>query len=151
MTRKTLVAVIALIYIVTGIFSFCNSWTPSPSEVFVFNFYALVGGVLALYAGFAMFRLNELGRKLVVILLSIRVIINLLLVLRVLQNGTGLGVENRFGEIVYRMESPYAFQGFLLVWIIIAALTIVFLSQNKTKEIFVSEVIRDEEPDVNFE
>lgn len=151
MTRKTLVAVIALVYMVTGLLRFCNSWAPTPSELYVFNFYALIGGVLALYAGFAMLRLNELGRKLVVILLSIRVIMNLLLILRVIQVGTELGVENRFREIVYRIENPYAFPVFLVVWIIIAVLAILFLSQKETKAIFVPEVTRDEEADIIFE
>src|SRR5688572_16323728 len=148
MTRNFLVAAIALIYMVLGLLSFCNSWTPSSSELFVINPFSLVGGLLALYAGFAMFRLNEFGRKLVVILLSIRVIINLLLVLRVLQADAGLGVENRFGELIYQIESPYAFQGFLLVWSVIALLMIVFLSQKETKEIFVPEETRDIEPDI---
>ena len=151
MTRKTLVAATALIYMITGLLSFCNSWTPSSSELLVFNFYLFVGGVLALYAGFAMFRLNEFGRKLVVIMLSIRVIVNVLLVLRVLQAGVGSGIENRFGEIIYQIRSPYAFQGFLLIWIIIALLMIIFLSQKETKAIFVSEATRDEEPDIIFE
>jgi len=151
MTRKLLVAAIALIYLVWGFLSFCNSWTPSPSELFVINLFPFVGGLLAVFAGFAMFRLNELGRKLIVILLSIRVILNGLLVLRVLQDGPALGVQNRFGEIIYRIESPYAFQGFLLVWIIIALLTIMFLSQTETKAIFVPEVTRDKEPDIIFE
>ena len=85
------------------------------------------------------------------ILLSIRVILDVLLVLRVLQHSPELGIENRFGEIVYRIESPYAFLGFLLAWIIIALLTIIFLSQNETKALFVSEVTRDKEPDIIFE
>ena len=85
------------------------------------------------------------------ILLSIRVIINLLLVLQVLQADARLGVENRFGELIYQIESPYAFQGFLLVWSVIALLMIVFLSQKETKEIFVPEETRDVEPDIIFE
>jgi hypothetical protein len=151
MTRKMLIAVIALIYLISGILSFCNSWTPSSSVLFNFNFYRFVGGVLALYAGFAMFRLNEFGRKLIVILLSIRVIMNVLLVLRVLKVGDGLGVENRFGEVIYRIESPYVFQGFLLAWILVAMLTISFLSQKETKAIFAPEVTKDVEPDIVFE
>jgi hypothetical protein len=65
------------------------------------------------------------------------------------QSQCKLGVENRFGEMVYRIEIPYAFQGFLLVWTIIALLTIIFLSQKETKAIFVPEVVTHEkEPDI---
>ena len=98
-----------------------------------------------------MFRLSEIGRKLVVILLSIRVIMNILLIVRVPQNGSALGVMNRFGEIVYRIESPYILQGYLLVWIILAVLIIVFLSQPATRAIFAPEVIEEKEPDIIFE
>ena len=83
MTRKTLVIIIAFIYMALGLMSFCTSWVPSSSRLFVFNWLPLVGGALAAYAGFAMFRLSEIGRKLVVILLSIRVIMNMLLIIRV--------------------------------------------------------------------
>jgi hypothetical protein len=110
-----------------------------------------VGGAIATYAGFAMFRLNEFGRKLVVLLLSIRVVMNILLILRVIQNGPGLGIQDRFGEIVYRIDSPFAFQGFLLLWIFIAVLMIIFLSQNKTRAIFAPEARHEKEPDIIFE
>ncbi len=98
-----------------------------------------------------MFRLNEFGRKLVVILLSIRVVINVLFILELTKDGAWLGIENRLGEIIYSIESPYAYQGFLLVWIVIALLTIIFLSQSETREIFMPEVTKDVEPDIIFE
>jgi hypothetical protein len=151
MTRKTLVAVIALIYMILGLMSFCNSWGLSSSGSFILRWLPLVGGVLATYAGFAMFRLNEFGRKSVVLLLSIRVVLNVLLILRVLQNGPGLGIQNRFGEIVYRIDSPFVFQGFLLLWILIAVVMIIFLSQTETRAIFAPQVRREQEPDIVFE
>ena len=151
MTRKTLVIIIAFIYMALGLMSFCTSWVPSSSRLFVFNWLPLVGGALAAYAGFAMFRLSEIGRKLVVILLSIRVIMNMLLIIRVPQSGPVLGVMNRFGEIVYRIESPFILQGFLLGWIILAVLIVVFLSQPETRAIFAPEVIEEKEPDIVFE
>jgi hypothetical protein len=151
MTRKILVAAIALIYMVLGLLSFCNSWTPSSSELFVISLFPFVGGVLAIYAGLAMFRVSEFGRKLVVILLSLRVVINILLLLGWLKEGAGLAIKNSIGEIIYRIESPYAYQGFVLVWIIVGLLTILFLSQRETKAIFVSETINEVEPDIIFE
>jgi hypothetical protein len=151
MTRKILVSVIALIYMILGFMTFCNSWGISSSGALILRWLALVGGALATYAGFAMFRLNEFGRKLVVLLLSIRVVINILLILRVLQNGPGLGIDDRFGEIVYRIDSPFVFQGFLLLWSLIAVLMIIFLSQNKTRAIFAPEARHEQEPDIVLE
>jgi hypothetical protein len=156
MTRRTLVAAIALIYMILGLVNFCYSWSPRSSspELFVFSLFPLVGGALAIYAGLAMFRLSEFGRKLVVILLSIRVGINVWTMWRsipYLENGARFGIMNDLGEIVYRAESPYAYQGFLLVWLILALLVIIFLSQRETKEIFVPEVAKDVEPDIIFE
>ena len=151
MTRKTLVSIIALIYTALGLMSFCTSWVPSSSQLLVFKWLPLVGGALAAFAGFAMFRLSETGRKVVVLLLSIRVVMNSWLLVRVPQNSPALGVTNRFGGIIYRIESPYILQGYLLGWIIIAVLLIVFLSQTETKAIFAPEVIEEKEPDIIFE
>ncbi len=151
MTRKILVAVIALIYMILGVMSLCYSWGPSSSGVLVLNWLSLVGGALAIYAGFAMFRLNEFGRKLVVLLLSIRVVMNIFMILWVLRQGPGLGIQDRFGEIVYRIVSPFVFQGFLLLWILFAILMIIFLSQSETRAIFTPEVRHEKEPDIILE
>ena len=153
MIRKILVAVISLIYMALGLWNFYNSLFPvlSSSGLFVIRLFPLVGGALAFYAGLTMFRLNEFGRKLVVVLLSIRVVINALFILWLPKDGAWLGLGNRLGEIIFRMENPYAYQGFLFAWIVIALLTIIFLSQRETREIFVPEATSDVEPDIIFE
>src|SRR5262245_2056876 len=117
MTRKTLVTIMALIYMVTGFANFFSSLlsAASPSGLLVIRIVPLVGGALAFYAGLNMFRLKEFGRKFVVLLLSIRVALNTLLLLRLPSSGAALAVENQLGEIIYRIQSPYAYQGFLLV------------------------------------
>ncbi len=153
MTRKIIVAVIALIYMVLGLLNFYNSLfsSLSSSDMFVLRLFPLVGGALAFYAGLTMFRLNDIGRQLVVVLLFMRVLINALYFLRVPTNDAWLGIENHLGEIIFRIESPYAFQGFLVAWIVIALLTIILLLQSETKKIFVPETTRDAEPDIIFE
>jgi hypothetical protein len=150
MTRKTIIAVIAVIYMVLGLLNLYNALVSAlfSSGLFVVQLFPLVGGVLAFYAGLNMLRLNEFGRKLVVLLLSVRVVINVLFVFRLPREGAWLGVANRLGEIVYRVESPYAYLGFLLVWIAVALLTIVFLSQKETKQIFMFDTPKEVEPDI---
>ncbi len=152
MARKTIIAVIALVYMVLGLLNLYNSLVLVffSSGLFVIHLFPLVGSTLAFYAGLSVFRLKEFGRKLIVILSSVRVVINILFVFRLPKEGAWLGVANRLGEIVYRVENPYAYLGFLLVWIAAALLTIAFLSQRETKQLFVSEASKDKEvePDI---
>lgn len=150
MTRKTIIVVIALLYMVLGILNLYNALVSAlfSSGLFVVQLVPLAGGALAFYAGLSMFRQNEFGRKLVVLLLSIRVMINVLFIFRLPQEGAWLGIANRLGEIVYRVESPSAYLGFLVVWIAIALLIIVFLLQRETKQVFVFEISKDVEADI---
>jgi hypothetical protein len=139
MSRKILVTVISIIYMVLGLWSFANSLFPTSfsSGFFVINLFPLVGGALAFYAGLAMFRLSEFGRKFVVVLLCIRVVINAWLLFYV-KHGAWLGL-NYLGEQIYRIENRYAYPGFILVWIVMGLLTITFLSQRKTRKLFTPE------------
>ena len=153
MTRKISVVTISLIYMFIGLLNVYYSLIPvlSSSGTFVIRLFPLVGGALAFHAGLTMFRLNEFGRKLVIFWLFIRVIINILSILLFLKDGTGFRVENYFGETIYRIENPYALPGFLLAWMLIALLTIIFLSQKETKAIFAPEATKNVEPDIIFE
>ena len=153
MTRKTLVVVISVIYVISGFSNLSNALFSVlfSSGIIVLNLFPLVGGALVLYAGLTLLRFNEFGRKLVVLLLSIRVVMNVLLLLRLPGDGAGFGIRDRLGEIIYSMESPYAFQGFLLAWIVIAFLLTLFLSQKETREIFVPEVKQEVQPGIIFE
>lgn len=153
MTRKTLVGVISLIYMVMGFSNFFSSLLPtvSPSGSFTIKVVPLVGGALVGYAGLTMFRLSEFGRKFVVLLLSTRVVINTALLLRLPLGGAGLGIENCLGELIDKVQSPYAYQVFLLALIVIGSLTIIFLSQRETKEIFMPVTTSDVKPDIILE
>jgi len=155
MTRKILVAVIALAYMVLGLLNSYNSLFPSLSSsgTFVLRLFPLVGSALGFYAGLTMFRRNDFGRQLVVVLLFMRVFVNAFYFLKVPKDDAWLGIENHLGEIVFRIENPYAFQGLLVAWIVIALLAAIFLLQSETKKIFVSEpeIKKDVEPDIIFE
>ncbi|MFT3893447.1 MAG: hypothetical protein QM730_17605 [Anaerolineales bacterium] len=153
MTRKIIISVFASVYMVVGLLNFYNSLFPSLSSsgIFILRLFPLIGGALAFYAGLTLFRQNDFGRQLVVVLLFLRVFINALYFFRMSKDVAWLGIENHLGEIIFRIESPYAFQGFLLAWIIIALLTALFLLQSETKKIFESEVIKDAEPGIIFE
>jgi hypothetical protein len=139
MTRKTLVNAISIIYMVLGLLNFSTALFPtfSSSGLFVIKLFPLVGGALALYAGLAMLRLSDFGRQFVIILLSIRVLTNVW-ALFYLKGGAWLGL-NYLGEQIYRIENRYAYPVFLLVWMVVALLTITFLSQRETKTIFTQE------------
>ncbi len=67
------------------------------------------------------------------------------------KEGAGLAIESNFGEVIYRAQNPYAYQGFLLVMTVVAVLTIVFLSHKETKEIFVPVENSDVKPDIILE
>jgi len=92
---------------IIGFLNFFYSLFPtvSSSGLFVIKVFPLVGGALAFYAGLSMFRLNEFGRKLVILLLSIRIVINAVLLLRLSPDTAGLGIENRLGEIINKIQS----------------------------------------------
>jgi hypothetical protein len=63
----------------------------------------------------------------------------------------GLGIQNHLGEITYRLQSPYVYQGFVLVLIVGGLLTILFLSQRETRAIFVPAETSDRKPDIFLE
>ena len=153
MTRKTSVALIALIYMIIGFLNFFYSLFPtlSSSGLFVIKIFSLVGGALAFYAGLIMLRFNEFGRKLVIFLLSARIIMNAVAFFQLPKEGAGLGIENNFGEMIYRVQNPYAYQGLLLILTVVAVLTITFLSHKETKEIFVPMENSDVKPDIILE
>jgi len=156
MTRKILVVMIALIYMILGLVNGYYSLVPIlfSSGLIVINLFQLVGGALAFHAGLTMFRLDEFGRKLVIFWLYVRVFMNVLLFLWLpfkLTGGAGLGIQNYLGEITHRITIPYTYQGLLFVWTTLVLLIILFLSQKETKAIFAPEATKEIEPDIIFE
>jgi hypothetical protein len=140
MTRKRLVSILSIIYIVTGVWDLgiFLSRLVSSSRSIELDLAPLIVGTLALYIGFYLFRFDEFGRKLAIFLLYIRVAINAaFMVWAASQQEEVVGSSLYFlQEQIYHIENPVAFQVFLAVWIMIAILVIVFLSHKGTKELF---------------
>ncbi len=150
--RKNLVTAFSIIYMVLGLLTFVNSLFPYSSspgfivirfEFVAINLFSLISGVMAFYAGMTMLRLYEFGRKFVIMLLSIRMAANALAIVQFFlyrQDGAWLGLSY-LGEQIYRIENRYAYPVLLVVGIIVALLSITFLSQRETKKIFTQEII----------
>jgi hypothetical protein len=89
--------------------------------------------------------LNNFGRILVLGLLSIRVLINALEILWLLlfpQFSFAIGIRPFYGEPFFETENPYLVAIILFLWLVIALLTLIFLTQKETKNIFMSEVMQ---------
>jgi hypothetical protein len=105
----------------------------------------LIGGVLALYIGFQLFQLHELGRRIAILMLSVRMAINIYFVSWLLarpESAVSSGLYFLDKEI-YRVANPNASEVFLLVWAFLALIVIIFLSQRETKMIFIPETSND--------
>ena len=143
MTRKRMITVLSVIYIINGlwgigVFLYPLSLSPRFIEL---DLAPLVGGVLALYVGFYLFKFDEFGRKLAIFLLYVRVAINSAFMVWAFSRQKEVVESGLYflEEQIYRLDNRYAFQIFLFVWIMIALLLIVFLSQSETKKIFLPE------------
>ena len=143
MTRKKLTTALSIIYIINGlwgigVFLYPLASTPKSIEL---DLAPLMSGVLALYVGFYLFKFDEFGRKLVIFLLYLRVAINSAFMVWAFSRQKEVVESGLYflEEQIYRLDNRYAFQIFLFVWIMIALLVIVFLSQSETKKIFLSE------------
>jgi hypothetical protein len=149
MTRKTLINALSIIYIFTGLWHILIFLHLSTVLTGFINFdlTRLVGGVLALYVGFHLLRFDEFGRKLAVFLLCVRVAINSYFLVWFLTHREGVVSTGIYflKQEIYRIANPYASEVFLVAWILVALLTIVFLSQGATKKIFTAAKTNDSE------
>ena len=143
MTRKKLITALSIIYIISGLWSIGVFLYPlaGPSKSIELDLAPLISGILALYVGFYLFKFDEFRRKFAILLLYVRVAINSAFIVWAFSHqkevvGSGLYFLE---EQIYRLDNRYAFQIFLVVWIMIASLVIVFLSQSETKKIFMAE------------
>ena len=152
MARKRLVTALSILYIMSGLWSiviFLDRASVSAGAINL-DLTRLIGGTLALYVGFHLFRFEELGRKLAILLSSVRVAINMGFIAWSFLQEDALGSALYFLEKqIYHLDQPYAFQIFLFVGVLLAVVTIVFLSQSETKKIFMFE--RAGDGDVSLE
>lgn len=143
MLRKTLLNIISIFYMILGLVNCFNSLFPNwPSDPLAIYLFPLLGSALTFYAGLTMLRLSDIGRKLIIALLSLRVAINTLVILWLLFDNKDVWFDlYYFGEQLYRIENRYTYLGLLLVGVVVALLTIMFLSQKETRKFFDQETI----------
>jgi hypothetical protein len=101
-------------------------------------------GVLGLRAGIYLFKLNELGRKFAIALLSLRIAYNAFFIVRAFFQRDFSFAITYFDTPFFVSKSVYAFVFSLIIWVLIAFGTILFLIQRETKMIFVSETVSEE-------
>ena len=99
-----------------GLLNFYNSLflVLSSSALFVSNFFPLVGGALAFFAGLTCLDCTPLVENSSLYCYPSASSINALLVFRLPEDDACLGLKNRLGEIIYRIENPYAYRGFII-------------------------------------
>ena len=140
MTRRKLISALSALYIIGGlwdviIFLYLASVTAGFIKL---DLMRLIGAILALYIGFLLLKLNEVGRKFAVVFLYVRVAINLYFIVWSLSHKEGVVSSGLYflDKEIAQIANPYASEIFLALWIAVALLIVVFLSQRETKNIF---------------
>jgi hypothetical protein len=147
MTRKRMVAALSIIYIINGlwdigIFLYLSS---APSRSTNLDITPLIDSALAIYVGFQLLQLREFGRKFAIVLLYIRMAINLYFILWFPFHRESFISSSLYflDKEIYHIANPYASEVFLFVWVLIASLTIAFLSQGEIKKLFTAIMPND--------
>jgi len=146
MTRKLLVKIIASFYMAQGLWDIGTFFLPiftSPRPVSL-NLFAILTGALRIWAGIYLFQLSEFGRKYTIGLLSLRIAYNLFFIVWAFLQSDFSFTANFFSKPIFESKNVYPFVLALFVWLLIALGVIIFLSQKKTKAIFVFETINSE-------
>lgn len=137
--RKFFVTLISVVYMANGLWDIgiffypmflSNSPTIDPQLI--------IAGIWGFTAGYNMFRLIDFGRKQIIFLSYLRIIINLGFIVWFSFFVKSEVVFNiyLFDEQIYKSANPYIH---LLVWMFIAFVNVMFLSQSETKELFDTE------------
>ena len=146
MTRRKLVTVLSIIYIVIGFGDVCYFlYLASLPSGAIFDITAVIHGILTFYIGFQLLQLHEFGRKLAIGLAYVQVVIYVLVsfsslyeILSTKKAVVVAGIAFR-DKLIYPIGNPYFVPGFWLSVTIILLFIIVFLSQVKTKQLFTSQ------------
>ena len=147
MTRRKLIIALSILYVLDGlwdlgIFLYQSS---SPSRPVYLDVTPLISGILALYVGFQLSQLHEIGRIVAIGLLYIRVAINLCFMVWFLIHREGVVSTGLYflKRELYRINNPYVSEVYLLAGVLVALLLIAFLSQRETKRLFLPEISDD--------
>jgi len=157
MTRKMLVRVIAVIFMAGGIWSIITDppwpkiFTPSGIEINLGDF--VVGGIL-LSVGAMLFNFNEFGRKLALVLLSIKIIGSGFVALaafstrffpQVLRADLSFSYTF-FGQTYFHTEDYRAIALIAIGWFFIMLVIAIFLLQRASRALFSPKIKNDVEP-----
>ncbi|MFT3890780.1 MAG: hypothetical protein QM730_04030 [Anaerolineales bacterium] len=140
MIRRKLIGALSILYIIGGLWDiilFLHLASVTPGFINL-DLTWLIGGTLALYIGFQLLKLAEFGRKFAIGLLYVRVAINLYFIVWLMSRQQEIVSSSWYflDKEIARIANPYASEIFLTIWIVFALLTIVFLSQQETRRIF---------------
>jgi hypothetical protein len=145
MIRKLLVVIISMVYISLGLWNLGDFFFPIlfPSALIVYKLFPLVGGTLGLIAGLNLLRLNEFGRKFVLLLLYIRMAINTFAIIWIIliQGPNNTFALTFFGKAFFKSGNHFIGAGIMFAWLVIALLTAAFLSHHETKKIFALAIV----------
>ena len=146
MTRKSLVWIIASLYIAQGLWVLGSSFFPilTSPKPFTIDLFPILAGALGLWAGIYLFKLDEFGRKFVIVFLFCRIAYNLFFVVWAPSQEDLRLALTLFDRSLFASTSNSIFVFTLLVWILFAICAIVFLTQEKTKALFVSAAVGGE-------
>jgi hypothetical protein len=155
MTRKLLIKILAALCMAkslwdVGEFLYPIFFLPPP---FPIKITPLVGGILGVYAGFNLFRLQERGRKLVLILSYVFAAMITLITLWTLffwKDGYASAIYYFDREII-AFTSRFVAAGVDLIFLAIPVLIIFFLSQKKTKLLFAPQTMENIDSKVSVE
>ncbi len=108
------------------------------------NLLIIIVGIVEFRAGINLFKLNEFGRKFVIFLLYLRIAYNSFFIVWAFFQKDFSFVVGYFNKPFFVSNSVYTWAVTLIVWLLIALCTIIFLSRRKTKVIFSSETTDEE-------
>lgn len=143
MNRKFGVKAIAIFFMASGIMYLGMFFLPffDKASDKSLNLVYLVYTSFLLQAGWWLFNLKDMGRNLVIFLLSLRAIANsVVLGWFFLQDKSDFSVVVNFlGKPFFNSEDPLSFVSIEVIWFFIVVAMIMFLSQKETRQIFSSD------------
>ncbi len=143
MARKVVIYIISIFIMGTGLVRIWTFFLPvfDSSKPKYLDAFLLLVGIFLFIAGWHLFRLNEFGRELTFWLFFLGLAGNLLVLGLILPPDSDFAVSMKFvGQTLFDSKSHYFFTViFLSVSMMLCLSAIIFLSQEKTKKLFMSQ------------
>jgi len=116
--------------------------------------FPFIGGILEFFAGISLFKLEEAGRKMILILSSISVIVGVLFISWMLffwKDGSSGSAIYFLDDPIFETESRLLSAGIHFAFLVIPLFIIMFLSQKGTKMLFIHEETNNLDADTTIE